>query len=55
MNSAVFRTSEEPRNNHIRFRKSNGNNKYPMLSFIHVILRLLPRNIFSQKKTLTDL
>ena len=26
-----------------------------MISFIHVILRLLPMNIFPQKQTLTDL
>ena len=55
MNSAVFRTTDEPRNNHIRLSKSKGNDKYPMISFIHVILRLLPMNIFPQKKTLTDL
>ena len=55
MNNAVFRTTVEPRNNHIRLSKSKGYDKYPMISFIHVILRLLPMNIFPQKKTLTDL
>ena len=55
MNNAVFRTTVEPRNNHIRLSKSKGYDKYPMTSFIHVILRLLPMNIFPQKKTLTDL
>ena len=56
MNNAVFRTTDEPRNNHIRLSKSSrGNDKYPMIPCIHVILRLLPMNIFPQKKTLTDL
>ena len=55
MNNAVFRTTVEPRNNNIRLSKSKGYDKYPMISFIHVILRLLPMNIFPQKKTLTDL
>ena len=55
MNNAVFRTRVEPRNNHIRLSKSKGYDKYPMISFIHVILRLLPMNIFPQKNTLTDL
>ena len=55
MNSAIFRTADEPRNNHIRLSNSKGNDKYPMVSFIHVILRLLPMNIFPQKKTLRDL
>ena len=55
MNNAVFRTTVEPRNNHIRLSKSKGYDKYPIISFIHVILRLLPKNIFPQKKTLTDL
>ena len=55
MNNAVFRTTVEPRNNHIGLSKSQGYDKYPMISFIHVILRLLPMNIFPQKKTLTDL
>ena len=55
MNNAVFRTTHEPRNNHIRLSKSRGNDKYPMISGIHVILRLLPMNIFPQRKTLTDL
>ena len=55
MNNAVFKTTVEPRNNHIRLSKSNGYDKYPMISFIHVILRLLPMNIFPQKETLTDL
>ena len=53
MNNAVFRTTDEPRNNHIRLSKSKGNDKYPMISFIHVILRLLPMNIFPQKKKQT--
>ena len=35
--------------------EKKGYDKYPMISFIHVILRLLPMNIFPQKKTLTDL
>ena len=35
--------------------KSKGKNKYLMITFIHVILRLLPMNMFPQKKTLTDL
>ena len=55
MNNAVFRTTVEPRNNHISLSKSKVYDKYPMISFIHVILRLLPMNIFPQKKTLTDL
>ena len=55
MNNAVFRTTVEPRNKHIRLSKSKRYDKYPMISFIHVILRLLPMNIFLQKKTLTDL
>ena len=55
MNNAVFRTTDEPKNNHIRLSKSRGNDKYPMISGIHVILRLLPMNIFPQRKTLTDL
>ena len=55
MNNAVFRTTDEPRNNHIRLSKSRGNDKYPMISRIHVILRLLPMNIFPQRKTLTEL
>ena len=55
MNNAVVRTTHEPRNNHITLSKSKGNDKYPMISFIHVILRLLPMNIFPQKQTLTDL
>ena len=55
LNSAVFRSADEPRSNHIGLSKSKGNDKYPMVSFIHVILRLLPMNIFPQKKTLTDL
>ena len=55
MNNAVFRTTDEPRNIHIRLSMSKGNDKYPMISFIHVILRLLPMNTFPQKKTLTDL
>ena len=55
MNNAVFRTTVEPRNNQIRLSKSKGYDKYPMISFLHVILRLLPMNIFPQKKTLTDL
>ena len=53
MNNAVVRTTHEPRNNHITLSKSKGNDKYPMISFIHVILRLLPVNIFPQKKTQT--
>ena len=55
MNNAVFMTTVEPRNNHISVSQSKGYDKYPMISFIHVILRLLPMNIFPQKKTLTDL
>ena len=55
MNNAVFRTTVEPRNNHIRLSKSKGYDKYPMISFIHVILGLLPMNIFPQKNTLRDL
>ena len=55
MNNAIFRTTEEPRNIHIRLSMSKGYDNYPMISFIHVILRLLPMNIFPQKKTLTDL
>ena len=55
MISAVFRITDEPRNNHITLSKSKGNDKYPMTSFINVILRLLPMNIFPQKRTLTDL
>ena len=55
MNNAVFKTTDEPRNNHIRVSMSKGNDKYPMISYIHVILRLLPMNIFPEKKTLTDL
>ena len=55
MNNAVFRTTVEPRNNHIRLSKSKEYDKYPMISFIHVILRLLPMNIFPQRKTLRDL
>ena len=55
MNNAVFRSTVEPRNNHIRLSKSKGYDKYPIISFIHVILRLPPMNIFTQKKTLTDL
>ena len=55
MNNAIFRTTEEPRNHHIRLSKSRGNDQYPMISGIHVILRLLPMNIFPQRKTLTDL
>ena len=55
MNNADFRTTVEPRNNHIRLSKSKGYDKYTMISFIQVILRLLPMNIFPQKKTLTDL
>ena len=55
MNNAVFRTTDEPRNNHIRLSKSKWKDKYPMITFIHVIPRLLPRNIFPQKKTLTGL
>ena len=55
MNNTVFRTTVEPRNNHITISKSKGYDKCPMISFIHVILRLLPMNIFPQKKTLTDL
>ena len=50
MNNAVFRTTDEPRNNHIRLSKSRGNDKYPMIPCIHVILRLLPMNIFPQEK-----
>ena len=38
MNSAVFRTTHEPRNNQIRLSRSKGNDKYPMISCIHVIL-----------------
>ena len=38
MNNAVFRTTDEPRNNYIRLSKSKGNDKYPMISFIHFIL-----------------
>ena len=55
INNAVFMTTDEPRNNHIILSKSKRYDKYPMISFIHVILRLLPMNIFPQKKTLTDL
>ena len=55
MNNAVFKTTDEPRNNHIRVSMSKGNDKYPMISYIPVILRLLPMNIFPEKKTLTDL
>ena len=55
MNNAVFRTTVEPRNNHISLSKSKGYDKYPIISFTHVILRLQPMNIFTQKKTLTDL
>ena len=55
MNDAIVRTTDEPSNNHIRLSMSKGNDKYPMISYIHVILRLLPMNIFPQKKTLTDL
>ena len=55
MNNAVFRTTDEPRNNHSSLSKSKGNDKYPIKSFIHVILRLLPMNIIPQRKTLTDL
>ena len=55
MNNAVFRTTVEPRSNHIRLSKSKGYDKYPMISFIHFILRLLLMNIFPQKKTLRDL
>ena len=55
MNSAIFRTADEPRNNHIRLSKSEENDKYPMIPFIHVILTLLPMNLFPQRKTLTDL
>ena len=55
MNNAVFRTRVETRNNHIRLSKTKGYYKYPMILFIQVFLRLLPMNIFPQKKTLTDL
>ena len=55
MNNAVFRTTDEPRNNHIRLSKSKGNDKNSMITFIHVILRLLPMNILPQRKPLTDL
>ena len=50
MNNAVFMTTDEPRNNHIILSKSKGNDKYLMISFIEVSLRLLPMNIFPQKK-----
>ena len=50
MYNAVFRTTVEPRNNQIKLSKSKGYDKYPMISFIYVILRLLPMNIFPQKK-----
>ena len=53
MNNAVFRTTHEPGNNHTTLSKSRGNDKYPMIPCIHVILRLLPVNIFPQKKTQT--
>ena len=55
MNNAVFRTTEEPRNIPIRLSMSKGNDIYPMISFIHVIQRLLQMNIFTQKKAFTDL
>ena len=55
MNNTVFRTTVEPRTNHITISKSKGYDKCPMISFIHVILRLLPMNIFPQKNTLKDL
>ena len=55
MNNVIFRIPNEPRNNHITLSKSKGNDKYPMISFINIILRLLPMNIFPQRKTLTDL
>ena len=38
MNNAVFKTTVEPRNNHIRLSKSKVYDKYPVISFIHVIL-----------------
>ena len=55
MNNAVFSTADEPGNNHITLSNSKRYDKYPMISFIHAILILLPMTIFPQKKTLTDL
>ena len=34
MNNAIFRTTDEPRNHHIRLSKSRGNDKYPMMSLM---------------------
>ena len=53
MNNAVFRTTHEPRNNHIRLSKSRGNDKYPMISGIYICYSTIATNeyISTEKDT----
>ena len=51
MNNAVFRTTVEPRSNHIRLNKSKGYDKYPMVSFIRYPKIATSEHISKEKDT----